>query len=162
MKKLLFMLVVGVLTATVNSWAGDDMEGVAIAFNALPSSVQQMALKSFDVRNISEIEKRAEAETVQYDVEGISNGEKIELTFAEDGTLIQQSVQTDFAALPALAKQALMKDYPDGEVREIEKVVETFYQVEITADGKTRNIEVKASGDIEDEFDNDGIYDDAD
>jgi hypothetical protein len=160
MKKLFFALALSsILAATATGWADDDMEGVEINFNELPASVQQIVLKSFDVKNISQIEKKAEVDTVQYDVEGISDGKKMGLTFAADGTLIQKTVDVGFASLPKLAKKALINDYPNEEIIEINKVIEAFYHVKVIVDGAIRDIEVKASGDIEDENDNDGIYD---
>lgn len=163
MKKLFTMIVLGALITTVNCWADDD-EGseVKIGFKELPAAVQQTALKFFKVENIKEIEKKAEEDTAQYDVEGLSNGKKLDLTFASDGTLIQTTVKIDFASLPKLAQKALLKDYPQGEIKEVEKVVETSYKIEIIIDGEKREIEVKASGDIEDENDSDGINDNED
>ena len=160
MKNLFIMLVMGLLMINVNCWADDEKEGVKIDFNKLPAAVQNVALKYFKVKDIKEIEKKAEEDTAQYCVEGTSKGKKLDLTFAPDGTVIKTTVKTTFESLPELAQKAILNDYPNGEVKEIEKVVETSYKVEIIVNGKKREIEIKASGDIEDENDNDSVNDD--
>jgi hypothetical protein len=157
MKKLLMMMVLGAMVAAANCWADEENEGTEskIEFKELPAAVQQAALKFYKLEDVREIELETEGNTAQYGVEGVSNGEKMDLTFAADGTLMRTVVKVDFASLPKLAQEALLKEYPDGEIKEVEKVVETSYDVELVAAGQKHEIEVKASGDIEDMDDND-------
>jgi len=160
MKKLIVVMGLCGLVAVGNCWADNDgREGSKIGFKELPVAVQQESMKYFEERNIKEIEKNAEVDIVQYDVEGISNGQKLDIKFAPDGTVIQTSVKVELTALPLLAQKALQKDYPGMEIKEVEKAVQTVYKVEIIVDGKKREVEVKASGDIEDANDMDGEND---
>ena len=163
MKNLIMMIVVSVIAVTGNCWAkNNESEGVKIGFKELPIAIQQASMKFFDVNNIEEIEKHAEVDTSQYDIEGMSDGKKLDVIFALNGTVIQTSIKVGFSSLPQLAQQALRKDYPGMEIKEVEKVIETTYKVKILVNGKKREVEVKASGDIEDDNDIDGENDNDD
>ncbi|NOY76190.1 MAG: hypothetical protein GXP32_10445 [Kiritimatiellaeota bacterium] len=163
MRKLMMMLAVAGLVATVgcdtleinDENEGQDEGSVRMNFNQLPLAVQTAALKFFNVTNIKEVERKGESDTPRYGVEGIANGKKTDLVFAADGVLIKKTVKVEFASLPKLAQKAILKDYPNGKVKEVEKVMETSYKVEILVNAEKREIEVKASGDIEDENDGD-------
>ncbi len=159
-QKLFMMLVLGFSMLTVSCMADDDdAKGTALGFKELPAAVQQAALKYFETAKIKEIEKKAEKDTVQYGVEGISNGSKLDVVFASDGTVVRTSLKVNASALPELARKALSVDYPAGVINEVEKIVRTSYKVKIVVKGEKREIEVNAAGDIDDENDNDGIND---
>jgi uncharacterized membrane protein YkoI len=90
-----------------------------------------------------------------YEVETKQDGKGRDLTFDDEGTLVEVEQQIDLSQVPALAREALQKRAEGGTIAKVESVTkgsETSYEADVKmANGKGREIAVNADGTSRDE-----------
>jgi hypothetical protein len=80
------------------------------------------------------------------------DGIKYRADFSPNGSWIETETSIDKKDLPDAIKAKIKSDYNDSEITEIEKVEHhskgTFYDVEFKREGKNKDVEFDASGNI--------------
>ncbi len=130
---------------------GDEEE--VITLDKAPEAVRVAAIKlAGDAKNITKVIKEEDDEDyIQYEIEYNEGAVKCAAIFSTAGELMETEKGTTEAKLPAAVMAALKKDYPKATFANPFVVTKMFYEVEIVIDGKTHEVKVDASGNIEDE-----------
>jgi uncharacterized membrane protein YkoI len=120
-----------------------------LALSAVPTEVQQTIQSNLNGRTVSHIERTSDNDNVSYNVEMTSSdGEKWDLTVAEDGTL--QSIEVPLTEIPSAVQTAINTQVGQGTLDGVEKLMddgETSYEAGITApNGDERNFTFAESG----------------
>lgn len=80
------------------------------------------------------------------------DGVKYRADFSPDGKWIETETSIDKDDLPKAIKEVIKSKYDDEEITEIEKVEHhskgLFYDVEFKKDGKNKDVEFRANGEI--------------
>ncbi len=130
---------------------GDEEE--VITLEKAPEAVRAAAIKlAGDAKSITKVIKEEDDEdVVQYEVEYNEGAVKCAAVFSTGGELMETEKGTSEGKLPAAVMAALKKDYPKATFANPFVVTRMFYEIEIVIDGKTHEVKVDASGNIEDE-----------
>ena len=126
-------------------------EEKVITFKALPTQVQQAVLKYTKEANIKKVEHIQDEDVIKYEIESMTDGRGMDITFAENGEILEVEKTMALSNLPAAARAEIKKDYPTMIIQNVESVQRFYYDVEGTVDGKKIQFKVLATGDIEDE-----------
>ncbi len=121
-----------------------------IQFAQAPVVVQRSILQQVALEHIKKIERISDEGNTKYEVESVAEGVSRDISFAENGQLLEIETGTSLEALPASAKTAITNEFPSINIHEIESVQLFYYEVEGQVDGKTVKFRVLATGDIED------------
>lgn len=144
-----------------NQPKGEEKEGdeeEVITLDKAPEAVRAAAVKLVgDAKNITKVIKEEDDEdVVQYEIEYNEGAVKCAAIFSVAGDLMETEKGTTEAKLPAVVMAALKRDYPKATFANPFAVTKLYYEVEIVIDGKTHEVKVDASGNIEDESMGDG------
>ncbi|HUW20972.1 MAG TPA: PepSY-like domain-containing protein [Sedimentisphaerales bacterium] len=127
---------------------------------SLPEAVKAAIDALYPQATIEEAKEEEEGLKV-YEVELKQNGEKVELTVAPDGTIVEVQSEVAMANLPPAVAAAITQAAESAKIKEISQEVtywvvvlkkldapETTYEAELIKDGKKSEIEVAADGTI--------------
>lgn len=123
-----------------------------IQFNQLPSIVQQAVLDQVKTDNIMNVEQIIDEGITKYEIESLTDGVNLDVSFTDNGLILELEESTSFNNLPVAAQKAIKKDYPKIVIQKIESVQLYYYEVEGHVDNEEIEFKVLASGDIEDEM----------
>ena len=70
------------------------------------------------------------------------------------GDVIESERGIEHGKIPAAAMAALMQRYPNATLGDAVVATKVVYEVEITVDGKKREVKIEASGAMEDKYGN--------
>jgi uncharacterized membrane protein YkoI len=144
-KRAMMLILIGLCVTGMASfavWAGDEHEE-EVTLDQVPPAVKATILKESAGGQITEIERETENGTTVYEAEFLLDGEKVEITVAADGTLIEKEAETQEskpeeqerkvteAEVPAAALAALRRLAGDAQITEFAEEVEhghTFYE----------------------------------
>lgn len=150
MYKKLFITICAALTFSVAVFAEESSE---ISFEKLPKKVQESALKHLVRSSINKVEAIKDEGITKYEIESKNDGISKDITFADNGQIMEIEQLMQFEQLPLAAQNAIKKDYPKIKITEIESVQAFYFDIEGDVEGKSIEFKVLASGDIEDEDD---------
>lgn len=142
--KIVAIAVLG-LAWTLNSRGAE----VKVALNELPEAVRTSAKQQSKGAKILGASKESEHGRMTYEVETSLNGKSRDLTFDEQGALLEVEEQVDLDSIPPAGKAAILKRAAHGTVKRVESVTRgsvTTYEADIKQDGKTKEIGVTADG----------------
>lgn len=116
----------------------------------LPAAVQAAVKDQLKGGKVTGANKEIEHGRMEYEVETILNGKSRDLTFSEDGSLLELEEETELDSIPERAGAAIRKAAQSGRVKKVEAVTEhgvTSYEARVsTENGKTKEIAVNADG----------------
>lgn len=121
-----------------------------VQVEALPSAVQSAMRDQTKGATILGASKEREKGRMTYEVETKVDGKSRDLTFAEDGSLLEVEQEVDLDSIPVPAKQALQKRAANGTIEKVESVTQgatTTYEADVkTKSGKSHEVAVNADG----------------
>lgn len=135
---------------------GEENEGDAedvITLDKAPEAVRAAAIKlAGDAKHITRVIKEGDEGAVTYEVEYTEGAAAVKCAaiFSTAGDLMETEKATTEAKLPASVMAALRKDYPKATFADPQAVTRMFYEIDVVIDGKTREVKVDPSGNIED------------
>lgn len=141
------MMITG-LVASAGLWllhAAEKME-------ALPEDLARLVKKAFPEASIVEVDREGRDGDTHYDVDlkNAPDGRSVRLeVWPQAGiTEIEEDIKED--ELPAPVLKALKKEFPKAAIREAEKrsEIRLTYRVDITTDGRKRQVTVSPRGRI--------------
>lgn|GEM_PF-643372 len=139
----------------------DDEEKV-ITLDKAPAAVRDAALKlAGDAKHITKvIAEEDEDDVVTYEIEYNQEGPDKAMAactavLSENGDVMELEHPTTPEKLPAAAMEALRKEFPNAKFSDPQIVTKTYYEIDVVIDGKTQEVKVDASGDVEDDNDSD-------
>jgi len=148
MKHFTIALVGLFAASTVSLHAEEDK---VIKFTELPAIVQQSVLLHTKRANIKKVELIHAEGVIKYEIETINKTANMDITFARNGEMLELEKAIPASSLPADALAAIRKDYPGINIQELETVQSFYYDVEGAVGGQPVHFKVLATGDIEDE-----------
>jgi hypothetical protein len=118
----------------------------------VPQAVRDAVLQTLNGLEFETLAFEFETDPTVYELEweedGVPHSAKIQL----DGSVVELEEEIDIADLPAAVSSAIESLFPRGEITEAETVdvpgTPTFYEVEVEAGRKVREIVVEADGDV--------------
>ena len=142
--KLTILLAMAAFTAT---FAADKK----LALKDLPPAVQKTVEANLNGAEIKNINKETEKGVVQYEVESLLNGKHRDFDVDTKGALLGIEEQTTIDAVPAAAKDGILKKVGGGKLARIESVSKPgqpmMYEAAYTdKNGKKHEVLVKADG----------------
>lgn len=93
--------------------------------------------------------KEAEAGKTRYEVETKVNGHSRDVSLDARGNLVEIEEETDIAAIPSAAREALTKLAAGGKMGKVETVTSgsaVSYETVVTRGGKHKEVAVNADG----------------
>ena len=122
---------------------------IKINIQDLPPAVQSAMRAQTNGATILGASKEREDGRMTYEVETRLNNKGRDLTFAEDGTLLEVEQEVNLDSLPQRAQEAIRMRAGAGTIKKIESVAQgahISYEAEFIRDGKNREIAVNADG----------------
>ncbi|MGJ0492007.1 PepSY-like domain-containing protein [Methylobacter sp.] len=129
--------------------AGED----DLSKDQVPKAVIAAFEKAYPNAKGAKFEEETFEGKAAYEVEYKENDKEYDLLYSADGTLLQKQEEIGLKSLPEPVAQAIKKDYPQAEIKEVEKMMKpdstvTGYEVEIETDDKKIELELDVSGKI--------------
>ncbi len=128
------------------AWAADTKIPVA----QLPPAVQTAMKNQTANSTVLGATEEREHGRMTYEVETKRDGKGRDLTFAEDGSLLEVEQEMDLNSIPAPARIGIQKRAAGGTIEKVESVTQgttTSYEADVqTKSGKTREVAVNADG----------------
>jgi uncharacterized membrane protein YkoI len=119
----------------------------AITQSEVPPAIMSAAEKEVPGGKFQKAEVEKEHGQEMYEVAfTTAEGQKVEVKYLADGTLIEREEKIPEKALPASVKKALEGLKPAGSIVEIEKKTVTVYEIKRKAGEKFEEIKINASG----------------
>jgi hypothetical protein len=128
----------------------DEKSEVIIKLADAPDAVKAAARKLTAEANITRVIRESDEGITTYEVEYTDAGVKCAAIFSANGDLMETERTIATGTLPAAAAAAIRKEYTKATVSTVQLVTKTYYEVELTENGKKREIKVDAAGNIED------------
>lgn len=147
--RFLIILTISLWTFSISALHAE--EETIIKFADLPTIVQQSVLVHTKKAAIKKIELIHDEGAVKFEIETRDKGVDRDISFARNGEILEIEKVISPASLPDAALLAVAKDYPGLKIQTVEAVQKFYYDVEAVNGGKKIQFRVLATGDIEDE-----------
>ncbi len=122
---------------------------IKINIQDLPPAVQRAMKAQTNGATILGASKEREDGRMTYEVETRVNNKGRDLTFAEDGTLLEVEQEVNLDSIPPRAKDAIQRRIGDGIIKKVESVTRgshVSYEAQFTRNGKNMEVAVNADG----------------
>jgi hypothetical protein len=150
--RILLLVMVPILAAGMIALAwpkGDDQAGAKLA--ELPAAVQEALRRLTPAAAVLEIETITHDGITVYEVEFKKGDRKSSVTLAAQGQVIESEESVEDSELPAAVRDSIRKKFPKAEIVESDSVTVHSFEVTISVDGKKRELELLASGQMEED-----------
>jgi uncharacterized membrane protein YkoI len=145
----LFVGLAAVLTCfgALGGEENDDNEKgeVAVDWQGIPQAARDAILKELGAKP-SGIEVKGKDGFIAYEAELETKDGEREVTVAEDGSLITSEEKIDAGALPPEVLARVKSLHFGAEIKEAERVVVIYYEVEVESNGKEHEVRLLANG----------------
>ncbi|MBN1899865.1 PepSY-like domain-containing protein [Candidatus Sumerlaeota bacterium] len=131
----------------------DDESETKIELAQAPQAVQDAIKKIVGDNPIKEVIEEKEDGVTTYEAEYTVGGMEHSLECAATGEILELESEIEADALPASVIEKLNKKFPGAVIKEACAVQVFFYEIEIEKDGKKQEIEINATGEIDDDDD---------
>ena len=139
---------------------GREEEEDTVQWNQLPQAVQGALSQTLPGVTFDELTREVEDGFVAYEASYTASGAECSVKLTEDGSIVEMEEEISAADLPADVAAAVANEFPGASIEEAELVHVTLYELEISANGKTREVKVLANGSILGDDDDDDDDDD--
>jgi uncharacterized membrane protein YkoI len=124
----------------------DNEKGeVAVDWQGIPQAARDAILKELGAKP-SEIEVKGKNGFIAYEAELETKESEREITVAEDGSLIASEEEIDAGELPPEVLARVKSLHYGAEIKEAERVVVIYYEVEVESQGKEHEVRLFANG----------------
>jgi uncharacterized membrane protein YkoI len=136
----------------VEAEEGDDDNGeedeaeVEVAWDQIPKAVQDGLAAVLGGAAPDELTRELEGGVTVYEAEYELNGSEYSVEVSENGDVLESEVEIAPSSLPSAILERLAQSAPDAEIEEVELVTVSFYEVELTSQGKTHEVKMLANG----------------
>jgi uncharacterized membrane protein YkoI len=138
----------------------EDGEEQEVAWNDLPEPVRNTLSGLKESGMPVAIKRERENGFVVYEAEYAKDGRKREIELSENGDYLEVSESVSSSDLPAALLGQIAKRYPGSRIKSAERVVLTYFEIEIDVNGKTREVHLLANGAKADDDDDDDYDED--
>lgn len=142
----------GISALTFATNFGDEEKNeVVIKFTDAPAAVQAALSKLTDAGNVTKVIQETDEGISVYEIEFTRAGVKSSADISAAGDVMEVETTVAMTTLPAAAMAALKKEYPNATMGDCSLVQKTYFEMDMTIDGKKREVKFDAAGNIEDE-----------
>ena len=130
----------------------DDDEGEEddaeenVAWDELPKAVQDGLATALGGATPEDLTRELEHGLVTYEAEYEANGAEYSVKVSDNGNILESEEKIPASALPTAVVDRLAHIAPNAEIKEVELVTVTFYEIELKSKGKTREMRMFANG----------------
>ena len=151
MRTLTVLLAMGLPVILAVGAVAQEKKGRSLQLKDLPAAVQKTVKDNLKGGEIKNIGKEKEDGVEQYEVESLLDGKSRDFNVDAQGNLLLVEVATTIDAIPAAAKDRILKKVADGKLAVVETFTKTgqpmMYEASYTdKKGKKRQVLVKADG----------------
>ena len=141
-------------TAASNLIASEDEDDeTPINLGDAPAAVRAALAKITPDKNVKKVIKEVDDGITTYEVEYEADGKASSVEFSEGGDVLEIETTLAANALPAAVSQAIAKAFPKGSIKEAAAIQTYHYEVVVTVNGKEKEVEVAANGQMDDDDD---------
>lgn len=122
---------------------------VKVKMQDLPAPVRKAAQEQLKNATLVGLNKEVEGGKTVYEVETRVNGHSRDVSLDAKGSVVEIEEETDIAAIPAAAREALTKLAAGGKMGKVETVTSgaaVSYETVVTRGGKRKEVAVNADG----------------
>ncbi len=124
---------------------------VQVTIDQVPQAVREAILKEAGEAKIDEIEKETKGDKVTYKADWKVDGKEVEITLAENGTILAREQEITLEQAPQAVREAILKAAGDNKIKEVSRITrgnKTLFEAEWKADGKEVEIKLAEDGTI--------------
>ena len=124
---------------------------VQVTIDQVPQAVREAILKEAGEAKIDEIEKETKGDKVTYEADWKVDGKEVEITLAENGTILAREQEITLEQAPQAVREAILKAAGDNKIKEVSRITrgnKTLFEAEWKADGKEVEIKLAEDGTI--------------
>ena len=128
-----------------------DKKEETIKFKQAPEAVQAAIKKAAGTDKVKQVDKVTDGTTVTYEATIVRGGKEIEIAFSPDGKLLLTDEAVKLEDCPAPVQATIKAQVGSGKINLIEKILKdgvTYYEAEITKDGKDLEIFIALDGKV--------------
>ena len=140
------LLVSTVLAKEKENEAADKDVEQSIPVDKAPQAVQSALDKELHGAKATSLEQEDEDGFVAYETEYSANNVKHSVKLSEDGTVLETEEEVAVSAIPAAVTAQIQERFPKATIKEAQRVVSTFFEVTLDANGKEREAKIYANG----------------
>ena len=138
------------LTAALPVLAAEKKEET-IKLKKAPEAVQAAIKKAAGTDKVKQVDKITDGDKVTYEATIVRGGKDIEIEFAADGKIILSDEAVKLEDCPAPVQATIKAQVGSGKINLIEKILKdgvTYYEAEITKDGKDLEVFIALDGKV--------------
>ena len=143
---------IGLTSARAEDEDHDLGERVTVVqFDQAPRAVQDAFKTLAPGATATRVERIIDVNVLMYELEFKKNGATASVTLSELGDTLEIESPVRAEDLPEAVRNEIMRNYPGASIAETRSVQTFCYEVEVTTDGKTREVKITPTGDMEHE-----------
>lgn len=133
---------------------GGDWSETEIKLTDLPEAARAVVTKGTKADSVKTVTKETAHGVTTYEIDYMDGSVACAMLLSAAGDVIESERGIEHGKIPAAAMAALMQRYPNATLGDAVVATKVVYEVEITVDGKKREVKVEASGAIDDKYGN--------
>ena len=126
--------------------SGDDDEDQEIGWDDLPGPVQKALSGIKESGKLIALERETENGFALYEAEYTRDGKRREVELSEDGEYLEVAESVTPSDLPAAVRDQLARKFPGAEIKAAERVMLTYFEIEVDMEGKRRELHLLPNG----------------
>lgn len=133
---------------------GDGKKGgeQEVALNQAPAAVQAAVKRVAGDNKVDKLVKETDEGKTVYEAEFKANGMAHSAKIAESGEVLEEEMDVQLSDLPAAARDAVNKKYPDGKIDRAELAKsngKSMYEVHVTSGNAKHEVVVSSTGQVQ-------------
>ena len=131
---------------------GGDWSETEIKLTDLPEAARAVVKKSTKDDSVKKVTKETAHGVTTYEIDYMDGSVTCAMLLSAAGDVIESERGIAHDKIPAAAMAALMQRYPNATLGDAVVATKVVYEVEITVDGKKREVKMEASGAMDEKY----------
>ena len=131
---------------------GGDWSETEIKLTDLPEAARAVVKKSTKDESVKTVTKETAHGVTTYEIDYMDGSVACAMLLSAAGDVIESERGIAHDKIPAAAMAALMQRYPNATLGDAVVATKVMYEVEITVDGKKREVKMEASGAMDEKY----------
>lgn len=149
--KTLRLIILGVACTSIGAlavWAGEDADDgeKPVTLEQVPAPVRATIEEQTKGAKDLKVSSETDDGFTVFEAEFESGGVKKSLDLTDAGVVIERESAVSGAAVPKGVTEKILAKHPKAEIKEIQEVVSTYYEVTCLVGGKEHEMKVYANG----------------
>jgi hypothetical protein len=131
---------------------GGDWSETEIKLTDLPEAARAVVKKSTKDDSVKKVTKETAHGVTTYEIDYMDGSVTCAMLLSAAGDVIESERGIALDKIPAAAMVALMQRFPNATLGDAVVATKVVYEVEITVDGKKREVKMEASGAMDEKY----------